>query len=94
MGCVENGLDYYGNDLKSMENVTTAEACAQFCSEEPKCFAWTWTRNIRVRGGYFTQLCNLKTASYGEKELYNGYKISGRKNCGTYFELFQEHRIA
>ena len=109
MGCVEENVDFRGNDLKSREDVPSAEACAQICAEEDECFAWTWSKSVRRRAyrqqivngtrrttyswKFAPTLCALKAANYGESVFVSRNKISGRKNCGMYLKSFQDCRI-
>ena len=85
MGCVEEKVQFRGNDLKSSVDVPSAEACAQICAGEAECAAWTWTKGVGR--------CALKTAKYAESVFMHRDAVSGQKNCGMCLKAFQDCRI-
>lgn len=67
---IEDNIDYPGQDLKYLKNISSAETCRTLCSQNPKCKSFTYRkRNDRT--------CFLKK-SYGHKRTRNNCCKSGR----------------
>jgi len=73
-GCEEVGFNYWGNDIDSVENVSSWNACAKICNEHKSCQYWSWTIGLITH-----QRCWLKTSKSGRVKLGNA--ISGRHDC-------------
>lgn len=52
-GLVEDGINYPGNDMKTIPNVDDATLCCGYCAQEPQCFGWSVQKSMRS--------CALKT---------------------------------
>merc|ERR1712227_102875 len=69
--CPEIGKDYYGNDIKSVQNVKTWEECSSLCEGESSCKFWT----LNTVSSY----CWLKTSDSGR--IPEKIAISGARDC-------------
>ena len=80
IGCgssFENGVDYYGNELKNIGINTTPSDCQKECQKNEPCEIWTWNKN--------TSQCYLKF----KKGLLKSQEvaISGNKYSKCEFKL-------
>ena len=55
--CIEAGIDYYGNDLKQISNIPSAQECACACRNHDRCLFFTWNGH--------TNVCYLKDSDKG-----------------------------
>ena len=76
-GCVEEKIDYYGNDLGHISNISSASACACACRKHTGCSVFTWKDSTKV--------CYLKTSDKGRQRSNGAY--SGTLHCCA--EVFQ-----
>merc|ERR1719343_1699796 len=67
---VENGIDYYGNDIASFQS-SGQHHCTLKCVEHPDCKFWTMNTE--------TKYCWLKTSDVGRSP--NNVRISGNRLC-------------
>ena len=59
---VERGIDYYGNNIRIIQKVTSWSQCKEICTEdEPECKYWSHDNT--------TSQCWLKTSNQGRKEV-------------------------
>jgi len=80
--CMETNVDYWGHDLKRVEDVRSALDCMKECQAFFGCNAWTWTKNY----------CWLKTSSEGRAiRMMLPFKISGTNTCADCFERQYEY---
>merc|ERR1719414_785505 len=56
-GMVEMDVDYPGNDLMAVVNITTPEKCCQACAQDADCVAWVWGKK---RNMSFSDVCIFK----------------------------------
>jgi hypothetical protein len=71
---IEDNIDYPGQDLKQLKNISSAETCRQICSENPKCKSFTYGK---PNGKWYDRTCFLKK-TYGHKRTNNNCCKSGR----------------
>ena len=72
-GCIEDNTDYYGHDMKKVQNIPSASACACACRDNTGCSVFTWTKRDKV--------CYLKTSDKGRQRSDGAY--SGTLHCCT-----------
>ncbi|CAE8583375.1 unnamed protein product [Polarella glacialis] len=56
-GLIESNTLYVGDDLRFVDDVLSAEACCQICSEDASCKSWVWKAK---RGQADSDSCHLK----------------------------------
>ncbi len=72
VGCVENNIDYPGEDLSTIGSKTIQE-CIGNCTEDKRCQFWTLEKN--------RNLCYLKKEGAINKRVPKNDVISGTKFC-------------
>ena len=70
---VERGIDYYGNDIRSIQKVSSWSQCKDHCTDEPECKYWSHDSTLSQ--------CLLKTSDRGRKEVSQTH-TSGNRECG------------
>ena len=80
-GCIVDGIDYYGKDLKQISDIPSASACACACRQQTGCSVFTWKD--------YTKVCYLKTSDKGRQRSNGTY--SGTLQCCA--EVFQFSNI-
>ena len=70
--CFENGVDYWGNDFKFIDNSDWI-TCQKACANEPACNYWTLVRSLRK--------CHLKYTKDIVKHTGNNDIVSAPKYC-------------
>jgi len=45
-GCTARAGDMASGDLRSINNVETSAACADYCYDEPQCVGWVWVETV------------------------------------------------
>ena len=70
VGCMENGINYYGFDTGSTSS-SNAGHCSEACKESSVCSFWTFNKN--------TKTCLFKSSD--EDKRTNSHAISGPKEC-------------
>jgi len=72
--CIVSNIDYYGNDIKKIKDIRSAEDCSCECKKHVRCKFFTWIEKKKF--------CWLKTR-VGKIKIKNGVQ-SGSKNCCGY----------
>ncbi|WP_371171207.1 trypsin-like peptidase domain-containing protein [Aliiroseovarius sp. 2305UL8-7] len=76
MSSPASGVNYSGNNLRTVPNVSSAEDCAEICHSDGLCNAWGW----RKPGGHIDDnSCWIKSAASQLDE--NVTVVSGVKEC-------------
>lgn len=65
-GCFEQGIDYFGNDIKTVTNVTSPFICQENCKRFQQCLHFTLqtsTQNCYLKNGTINRVVNIGTVS-------------------------------
>ena len=71
--CFLHGTDYWGNDIKKINNIGDAQACQIECQKEIQCTYFSYNTASRV--------CYLKNGANAKSGPDQAKMISGRRNC-------------
>ena len=78
---VEYDYNIAGHNVVSKDNVPTWKSCAEECSKNDNCYAWTWVsaQNTDTRARL---KCFLKDDSWMQGRRVKKNHVSGDKTCG------------
>ena len=78
--CLEDNMDYAGNDLSDVANVDSAEQCQTLCQAELRCTHFTYVSTDRHGNADQNSKCHLKESDAGRKPQAGA--VSGTRECG------------